>query len=319
MTSREKEGGFQLHLNKTKKIRKWDNQLILQLMILPALLTLLIFSYLPMFGIVIAFKEYNVLDGLFGGKWIGFEHFREMFADDRFHNALRNTMGMSSIKLVLTFLAPVAFALILNEIPFARFKKWTQTLTTLPHFLSYVIIATLTMIFLDPKGIINNILQGLGIIKQPIEFLSESSHFWTIGASLDLWQETGWGAIIYLAAITGINTEIYEAAKVDGAGRLRTIWHINLPAIKGTIMVLLILNIGSIIYGGSNFNQSYLLGNVFNRDTSYVLGYYTLDNGLLQMRYAFATAVDLFQSCVSLVLLLLANWGAKKINGSNIF
>jgi putative aldouronate transport system permease protein len=308
-----------LQLDKVKRIRKWDNQAALQLMVLPALLTLLIFSYLPMFGIVIAFKDYNVLEGLFGGKWVGFAHFKEMFTDDRFHTALRNTLAMSFIKLVITFMAPVFFALILNEIPFARFKKWTQTLTTLPHFLSYVIIATLTMIFLDPKGIVNNLLQGLGVIDAPIEFLSEASHFWTLAASLDLWQETGWGAIIYLAAITGINTEIYEAAKVDGAGRLRTIWHINLPAIKGTIMVLLILNIGSIIYGGSNFNQSYLLGNVFNRDTSYVLGYYTLDNGLLQMRYAFATAVDLFQSCISLVLLLAANWGAKKINGSNIF
>jgi len=304
---------------KTKGIRNGGNQITLQLMILPALLTILIFSYLPMFGIVIAFKDYNVLDGFFAGKWVGLAHFREMFADERFQSALRNTLGMSSIKLILTFMAPVLFALILNEIPFARYKKWAQTLTTLPHFLSYVIIATLTMIFLDPKGIVNGVLQGLGIIDQPIEFLADPGHFWTLGASLDLWQETGWGAIIYLAAITGINTEIYEAAKVDGAGRLRTIWHINLPAIKGTIMVLLILNIGSIIYGGSNFNQSYLLGNVFNRDTSYVLGYYTLDNGLLQMRYAFATAVDLFQSVVSLVLLLLANWGAKKLNGSNIF
>jgi len=308
-----------VHPRKIKSSRGWDNQLILQLMLLPALLTLLIFSYLPMFGIVIAFKDYNVLDGLFGGAWVGFDHFREMFGDERFHSALRNTLAMSSIKLVVTFLAPVLFALVLNELPLARFKKWTQTLTTLPHFLSYVIIATLTMIFLDPKGIVNGLLQSLGLTNGPIEFLAEPGHFWTLGASLDLWQETGWGAIIYLAAITGINTEIYEAAKVDGAGRLRTIWHINLPAIRSTIMVLLILNIGSLIYGGSNFNQSYLLGNVFNRDTSYVLGYYTLDNGLLQMRYAFATAVDLFQSCISLVLLLAANWTAKKINGSNIF
>lgn len=288
-------------------------------MVLPALLTLLIFNYLPMFGIIIAFRDYNVLHGLLGGNWVGFEHFREFFGDARFQSALRNTLAMSSIKLIATFLAPVAFALILNELPFARFKKWTQTLTTLPHFLSYVIIATLTMIFLDPKGIINNLLMTIGFIDKPIEFLSEAKYFWALGAGLDLWQETGWGAIIYLAAIAGINTEIYEAAKVDGAGRLRTIWHINLPAIKGTIMVLLILNIGSIMYGGSNFNQSYLLGNVFNRDTSYVLGYYTLDNGLMQMRYAFATAVDLFQSCISLVLLLAANWAAKRINGSHIF
>ncbi|RXZ81403.1 sugar ABC transporter permease [Paenibacillaceae bacterium] len=304
---------------KRKRTHTGSNQLLLQLMIVPALLSMLIFSYLPMFGIVIAFKDYNVLNGLLGGDWVGLKHFRELFADERFHNALRNTLAMSGIKLVLTFMAPVLFALILNEIPFARFKKWAQTLTTLPHFLSYVIIATLTMIFLDPKGMINDLLQGMGLVDRPIEFLSESGYFWLLGASLDLWQETGWGAIIYLAAIAGINTEIYEAAKVDGAGRLRTIWHINLPAIKGTIMVLLILNIGSLIYGGSNFNQSYLLGNVFNRDTSYVLGYYTLDNGLLQMRYAFAAAADLFQSVVSLFLLLAANWAAKRINGSNIF
>ncbi|MFC5407125.1 ABC transporter permease [Cohnella soli] len=301
------------------KIRKRNSQIDLQLMIVPALLTLLIFSYLPMFGIVIAFKDYNVLEGFFGGKWVGLANFREMFTDERFHSALRNTLAMSSIKLLITFLAPVLFALILNEVPFARFKKWVQTLTTLPHFLSYVIIATLTIIFLDPKGIVNGLLKATGVTDNPVEFLANSHYFWMLGASLDVWQETGWGAIIYLAAITGINLEIHEAAKVDGAGRLRTIWHINLPAIKGTVMVLLILNIGSLMYGGSNFNQSYLLGNVFNRDTSYVLGYYTLDNGLMQMRYSFATAVDLFQSFVSLLLLLAANWGAKKLNGSQIF
>jgi len=308
-----------MQLRKWIEFRRWNDQLILQLMVLPALLTLLVFSYLPMFGIVIAFKEYDVLKGLLGGRWVGFEHFREMFGDYRFHQALRNTLVMSSIKLLLTFLVPVAFALVLNELPLARFKRWTQTLTTLPHFLSYVIIATLAMIFLDPKGLINGALQSLGLIEQPIEFIADPAHFWSLAAALDIWQETGWGAIIYLAAIAGINTDLYEAAKVDGAGRLRTIWHINLPAIRGTIMVLLILNIGSLMYGGSNFNQSYLLGNVFNRDTSYVLGYFTLDNGLLQMRYAFATAVDLFQSCISLVLLIAANWGAKKLNGSNIF
>ncbi|GLX67235.1 ABC transporter permease [Paenibacillus glycanilyticus] len=294
-------------------------QVILQLMVLPAVLAMVIFNFMPMFGMLIAFKETDLTDGIFGGKWVGFAHFKEIFEDDRFWMAMHNTIGMSILKLVITFAAPILFALIMNEIRSNAYKKVVQTISTLPHFLSYVIVATLCLIFLDPQGIVNHVLMSLHLTKEPIEFMAEAKWFWGLGSALDLWKETGWGAIVFLAAITGVNGEVYEAARMDGAGRLRCIWHINLPAIRSTIMVMLILNIGNLFYGGSNFDQSYLLGNMFNTDRSYTLGYYTLDNGLIQMRYSFAAAADLIISTLSLTLLLLTNWVAKKINGSNIF
>ncbi|MZQ86252.1 ABC transporter permease subunit [Paenibacillus sp. 5J-6] len=294
-------------------------QLVLQLMVLPAVLAMLIFNFLPMLGMFISFKETDLTNGIFGGQWVGFEHFQEIFEDDRFWLAMKNTVGMSIVKLVFTFIAPILFALVMNEIRSSSYKKLVQTISTLPHFLSYVIVATLCLIFLDPQGMVNHVLMSLHVTKEPIGFMADAKWFWGLGSMLDLWKETGWGAIVFLAAITGVNSEIYEAAKIDGAGRLRCIWHINLPAIRSTIMVMLILNIGNLFYGGSNFDQSYLLGNMFNYDRSYTLGYYTLDNGLIQMRYSFAAAADLIISTLSLTLLLVTNWTAKKINGSNIF
>jgi ABC-type polysaccharide transport system, permease component len=304
---------------KSMKDRLSRPQVSLQLMVLPAVLAMVIFNFLPMLGMMISFKETDMTDGIFGGQWVGFDNFKEIFADDRFWLAMRNTVGMSIIKLVFTFTAPILFALIMNEIRSNAYKKLAQTISTLPHFLSYVIVATLCLIFLDPQGMVNHLLMSLHITKEPIEFMAEAKWFWGLGSALDLWKETGWGAIVFLAAITGVNSEVYEAARIDGAGRLRCIWHINLPAIRSTIMVMLILNIGNLFYGGSNFDQSYLLGNMFNNDRSYTLGYYTLDNGLIQMRYSFAAAADLIISTLSLTLLLAANWTAKKMNGSNIF
>jgi len=311
-----------MKLYRERPLYRFSKQLPLQLMVLPGILFLVIFCYIPMFGNVIAFKDYSITDGIFNSPWAGFKYFAQVFSDDDFYLTMRNTLGMSSVKFVFTFIIPIIFAIMLNEIPFLKFKKFVQTGSYLPHFLSYVVVATIWIVFLDPKGLVNAILLNTGIIKSPVEFLSESGLFWWIGTFIDCWKETGWNAIIYIAAIAGISSEQYEAAIVDGASRIKRIKHITLPSIKNTIVVLLILNIGDLLNGGpvgSNFDQSYLLGNVFNRDTSYVIQNYIVNIGLNQMRYSFSTAISCILSAISLILFVGANYGSKKVAKSSIF
>ena len=305
-----------------RQLNKFRKQLSLQLMVLPGILFLIIFCYVPMFGNVIAFKDYSITDGILNSPWAGFKYFSQVFSDDDFYLTMRNTIGMSSVKFVFTFIIPVIFAIMLNEIPFLKFKKFVQTGSYLPHFLSYVVVATIWMVFLDPKGLVNSIMLNTGIIKSPVEFLAESRLFWWIGTFIDCWKETGWNAIIYIAAIAGISPELYEAAITDGASRIKRIIHITLPSISNTVIVLLILNIGNLLNGGpvgSNFDQSYLLGNVFNRDTSYVVQNYIVNIGLNQMRYSFSTAVSCILSVISLILVVGANYGSKKVANRSIF
>jgi putative aldouronate transport system permease protein len=235
---------------------------------------------------------------------------------------MKNTLGMSLLKFAIAFPIPIIFALFLNEVPSLRLKKFVQTGSYLPHFLSYVVIATIFTIFFGNSGFFNETMQKLGIIEKPIEYLAEPKWFWWLGVIIDVWKETGWHAIVFLAAIAGINTEIYEAAKVDGAGRMRRIFNITLPNIKRTIVVLFILNFGNLLSGGpssSNFDQSYLLGNSFNKSTSYVVQYYTLHEGLNLMRYSFASAAGMVLSFISLGLMVIANYGSKKLSGESIF
>ncbi len=305
-----------------KKLKEFRRQLPLQLMVWPGMLFLIIFCYMPMLGNVIAFTDYSITDGIFNSPWAGFKYFSQVFSDDDFYLTMRNTICMSSVKFVFTFIIPIIFAILLNEIPFLKFKKFVQTGSYLPHFLSYVVVATIWMVFLDPKGLVNSILLDSGIIGAPIEFLAESGLFWWIGTFIDCWKETGWNAIIYIAAIAGISPELYEAAITDGAGRIKRIIHITLPSITNTVIVLFILNIGNLLNGGpvgSNFDQSYLLGNVFNRETSYVVQYYIVNIGLNEMRYSFSTAVSCVLSVISLILVLGANYGSKRVANRSIF
>lgn len=308
---------------KKKGIAKtFMNQLPLQLMVIPSVIFFFIFSYVPMAGLVNSFLDYSLTDGFFGHSWAGLKYFRELFTDPSFFMSLKNTLGMSLIKFVFTFTAPIIFALILNELPFLRLKKLTQTSSYLPHFLSYVIVATLSIIFLDPNGLINNLLIKTHIIGQPIEFLAEPKWFWWIGMVIDCWQETGWNAIIYLAVIVGISPDLYEAATIDGAGRIRRIISITLPSILPTVSILFILNIGNLLGGGpvgSNFNQSFLLGNAFNHSTSYVVQHFIIQEGLNQMRFSFASCASLVLSVVSLIMLLSANKISEKATGKGIF
>lgn len=303
-------------------LEKIKQQWRLQVMVIPAMLFFFVFSYIPLTGLFNAFLDYSLTDGFYGHSFAGLTYFKELFAERDFYLAMKNTLGMSLLKFGFTFLSPLLLALVLNEMPFLRLKKMTQTGSYLPHFFSYVIVATLWMIFLDPKGIINELLLNFGIITTPIEFLADGKWFWWIGTMIDCWQESGWNAIIYLAAISGISSDLYEAASVDGAGRLKKIWSITLPSISWTAGILFIMNFGNLLNGGpvgSNFNQSYLMGNAFNRDTSYVIQYFIVDSGLNQLRFSFASAANLILATLSVSLLLSANWGSKKIFGKGIF
>lgn len=306
---------------KNKKVLD-KRQLHLQIMVLPAMVFFFIFSYIPIMGLANAFLDYSLTDGFFGHSFAGLKYFKELFTSESFYLAMKNTIGISFLKFLFTFTSPLLLAIIINEVPSKFLKKLTQTGSYLPHFLSYVIVATLWMVFLDNKGLINDILMKLNITDNPIQFLAESKWFWWIGVWIDCWQESGWNAIIYLAAIAGINQDIYEASAVDGAGRLKRIVHITLPSIGWTAGVLFVMNCGNLLSGGpvaSNFNQSYLLGNAFNYEKSYVIQKFIVDEGLNQLRFSFAAAGNLILSVLSVTLLLTANKLSSKIFGKSVF
>lgn len=297
-------------------MRQWD----LQAMILPGVVFMVLFCYVPIFGNIIAFQEFDIIKGMFGSPWVGMKQFRAFWTDDTFWMSLKNTLILSGIKFPFTFLAPIFFAIVLNEVAVSPLKRLTQTASYLPHFLSYVIVCTLAIIILGPSGIVNKQLTASG--NKAIGFLDDPGIFRGMATGLDLWKETGWNAIIYLAGISSINPELYEAAMIDGATRMQRIRHITFPSILWTIMMLFILNFGSLLSGGpvgSNFDQSYLLGNPFNHDTSYVLNHYVLDLGMGLMRYSFSTAMNLFQSAVSMILLVSANFIVGKLTDNSLF
>lgn len=221
--------------------RKFVAQRHLQTMALLGVVWMIIFNYIPIYGLIISFKEYNIVKSIAEAPWVGLQHFRELFDDDELPNVIRNTLGISLIKLIIGFPLPIIFALFLNEVRSLRYKKAIQTISYLPHFLSWVVLGGILATWLADVGIVNNILMALHIIDQPITYLAEPSYFWTIIISSDIWKELGWSAIIYLAAIAGVSPEMYEAATIDGAGRFQKMWFVTLPSVRGTISILFIL------------------------------------------------------------------------------
>ncbi len=301
-------------------------QKYLQAFTLLGIVFLIIFAYIPMVGIIIAFKDYKItsgFSGFFTSKWVGFKYFIEFYNDVYFWPIIRNTLVLSLLKLVFTFPAPIIFALILNELRNEKIKKVVQTVSYLPHFISWVVVAGLLFAFLNQQtGLINQMLISLKLVDEPISFLADPKYFWPICVISDVWKEMGWWTIIFLAAIVGIDQEIYQASIVDGAGRLQRIWYITLPSIKETIIVVLILSLGSLLgggLGGSNFEQAYLLGNTVNYDVSNILQTYTMTVGLTKGRYSYAAAMGLIQSVISLILVYSSNYLSKKISGSGLF
>lgn len=288
-----------------------------QIMALLGVAWMIVFNYVPMYGIIIAFKEYNIVRSIAEAPWVGFDHFKEFFQDDNFVNVMKNTLGISLIKLIVGFPLPIIFALFLNEMRSVRFKKAVQTISYLPHFLSWVVLGGILTTWLSDVGIINDLLLALHLIQEPISYLAEPNYFWGIVVASDVWKELGWSAIIYLAAITSISPEMYEAATIDGAGRFQKMWYITLPSIKATISILFILAVGGVL--NSNFDQILVLRNALNESASNVIDIYVYQTGMLSGRYSYSTAVGLFKSVIALILLLLANRVTKKLNDTSLF
>ncbi|NLO95745.1 MAG: sugar ABC transporter permease [Firmicutes bacterium] len=286
-------------------------QKMLIFMTIPFLVHVIIFRYVPIWGWLMAFQNYWPGKSILQQTWVGLENFRLLFNDPVFYQVLRNTLAMSIIKLVLGTVSSIILALMLNEVRIMWFKKSVQTISYLPHFISWVVAANLVRDALSTDGgIINEVLMRLGIIKQPIMFLGIPALFWWIIGVSHVWKEVGWGAIIYLAAIAAIDPTLYESAMIDGAGRLKQMWYITLPSIRPTISVLLIMNLGWVLSAG--FEQQYLLQNGRVIDYARVFTIYELDYGIKMMRYSFATAVGIFRSVVSLILVFSANQLAKR-------
>lgn len=297
---------------KEKKItwKKLKDQKVLIMMALPLVIWLIVFCYVPLFGWIMAFQDYKPALGVLGSPWVGLKHFKALFEDELFYRALINTLGMGGLGIVFGTASSIALALLLNELRFTTFKKFTQTVSYLPHFVSWVIVANIVTTMLSTNGALNELLLSLHIIDTPIQFMSDPNKFWYIVTFSDVWKEMGWNAIIYLAAMVSIDKEMYEAAWVDGASRFKQMIHITLPSIKPIILILLILSIGNLINIG--FEKQMLLGNNIVADKALVLDKYALDYGIGMFRYSYGTAIGIFKSVVSIILIFIFNNIAKK-------
>lgn len=277
----------------------------------------LVFYYIPLGGWVMAFQNYKPKTGLLHSKFVGLDKFEFLFSDQTFLKVIRNTLGMGILNLVTTFFMAILFAILLNEIRSNIAKKSVQTISYLPHFLSWIIVTGILHDALSSTGIVNEVLMNLHIINQPISFFSHPALFWPIVAFANVWKETGWNAIIYLAAITSIDPSLYEAAAIDGAGRWDKIRYITLPGIRPTIMILLLMNIGNVLNAG--FEVQYLLGNGLIKSVSDTIDIYVLTWGVSQNDYSLGTAAGIFKSVVSIILIVLANYVAKRTGEERLF
>ena len=299
-----------------KKLRLFGvylhNNWQLYLMLLVPVVFVIVFKYAAYPGLRIAFMDYKPAKGYAGSKWVGFQTFEKIFRDKDFIRALKNSLAFNFLDLLVGFPVPIILALLLNELRFDRYKKVSQTILYLPHFLSWVIIASVALNLFKPEtGLVNIMLRNMGAIDQGIPFLTEKWHWAVTYLIIGVWQNMGWGSIIYLAAITGIDAELYEAATIDGAGRLRKIWSVTLPCIRGTMVTLLIMNLGRVM--GSNFERLDAFGNVQVKEFQYQLAIYIYEKGLAGGNFSRATAVGLFQSLVGLLLVLGSDWAAKRL------
>ncbi len=301
--------------------RLWD-QRDLQCMVLPGILLVIIFSYIPMYGMITAFQDYQLGDFPGFSKWVGSQYFIEFLTDNNFWHIMKNTFGISMLRLLFAFPAPIILAILLNEIRLTWFKKTIQTVTYMPHFLSWVVVSGMFFEILSVDGgIVNTLLMSLGIIKDPIMFFGDPKYFWPIVVISEIWKEIGWYSIIFLASIASINPELYEAAEIDGAGRFHKIWHITLAGIKSTIIIILILDISNIVNAG--FEQIMLLTNNLKNtmvvEASEIIDTYVYKMGIQLWRYSYASAVGVFKSILSVLLLTLANTFAKKIGEDSLW
>ena len=271
----------------------------------------IIFNYLPMYGVQISFRDFKIKRGITGSEWVGLEHFIKLFSDKTFYNVLKNTIYISSMTLIFTFPLTIVFALMINELRNGKFKRVSQTITYMPHFLSWIIVGSFFKQMLSPTGgAVNMLLVSLGILDDPVYFMIQKQMFVPIYLIATLWKELGWGSIIYLAAMASIDPSLYEAASLDGAGRLRKVMHITFPGILPTVSTLLILRLGSLMSVG--FDPIFNLYNSATYEVADVISTYVYRRGLVDAKYDYTTAVGLFQNVVSMILVLSGNWLARK-------
>ena len=312
-------------VGKHLRLHLFWKQRYMQIFALAGIAYILVFNYIPMVGIIIAFKDYKMTTGLLGiftSPFVGLKWFVEFFTDYNCWTIIANTITMSLIKLVFTYPLPILLALLLNEMKVKGIKRLVQTASYLPYFISWVIVAGFTQIFLQSNGVFNSIMLNTGSIASPIAFQTTAKYFLPTVVVTAMWKDMGWWAIIFLASITGIDPTLYEAADIDGAGRLKKIWHITLPGIKGTITVVTILALGNLLGGGlsgSNFEQAYLLGTPGNIEVSEIIQTYVMKVGLSKQRYSYAAAIGLCQSVISVFLVMTSNFFSKKVAGEGLF
>ncbi|MGP4041455.1 ABC transporter permease [Gracilibacillus sp. D59] len=298
-------------------MKKCKDQQALLWMTVPFVIWVFIFKYLPVWGWTMAFQDFKPALSFSEQEWVGFKHFLFLFTDDRFLGVLRNTLAQSIINLVLGFVTAITLAVLINELSNMKFKRVVQTISYLPHFLSWVVAAALVSSVLSIDGIINDILMGLGLIDEEILWLGIGEYFWGILGAAETWKNVGWNAIIYLAAISMIDQEQYEAAKIDGASRVQRILHITIPGMKSVIIVLLIMNIGYILEAG--FEPQYLLGNGQNVEYSENIDVFVIKYGISMFNFSLATAAGMFKTVISFIFLITANSLSKKMGQGGLY
>jgi len=299
----------------SKQKYKFKQSRTLYVMFLLPAVYFIIFHYIPILGNVIAFQDYNVFDGFLHSEWVGFEHFKNFLSDPYFWKLVRNTVLINIYLLIFYFPMPIIFALLLNELRFALFKRFVQSVTYLPHFLSTVVVVGMLVNFLAMDGMLNRFIEAIGF--QQIPFLSKADWFRTIYVGSEMWQRTGWGTILYLAALSSIDPSLYEAAKMDGANRWHRMIYITLPALIPVITILFLLTLGEILSVG--FEKILLLYNGSTYETADVIQTYVYRRGLLNSDFSYAAAVGLFQSILAFIAVIVANQATKKINGNGLF
>lgn len=297
-------------------IRDYRKQLPLQMMIIPGIIFMLIFCYYPIYGLTIAFKNYTVIDTLSTAKWVGFENFRIILTDKFFWQSVVNTLGISFLKLLIGFTTPIVLSVMIYELKDGPFKRIVQTISYLPHFLSWIILGGMLINWLSTTGMLNQILAGLGLVENPTNYLLDSGKYWWIASLSDTWKEAGWGTVLYLATMAGIDPTYYEAARIDGAGRLRQITSITLPMLRTIICLNFILTVSSLLK--SNLDQTLVLMNSQNQAKAEVVDSYVYRMGITQGDFSYATAAGLGVSIVSIILLVAANQLTSKVNDESV-
>ncbi len=297
--------------------RSFKEQLPLQLMVLPGLIFMIVFSYLPLYGLSIAFQYYTAIDTFATAPWVGFQNFETAFTDQAFWDSVVNTLGISFLKLIIGFTIPIVLAILISELKDGYFKKSVQTISYLPHFLSWIVLGGMLVSWLSTDGIVTETLLFFGLIDTAENLLIDPDKYWMIAVLSDVWKEAGWNTIIYLAAIAGIDPTYYEAAQIDGASKLRQIWSITLPLMRQIIALMFVLSVGGLL--NSNLDQTLVLMNPLNAPTAEVINSYVYRIGLAQGDFSYATAVGLAISIVSLVLVVVTNQVTKNLNDKSIF